>query len=488
MTVAVRIRSYGKIRLSIFLGPVGLERVATLLSFIVPALIRWIPEAQFPYPVGFDTPLYISWGRHYASNPVAFPLILPLLGGLYALGLDMVAVMKYLPTLLYGLLGLSIYRFSRSHLGWRLEKCLLAVFVVALSLASLRVSWDMHKQLMATAFLFLALSWLKSLNRPLGFAAFAFLSFLAAFSHEVVFGVLMVVSLYWFLSKVCEEPKKGLPILVVVLGILFLFVGAWYGWRLDEILRRGLGSWLSDASSLGDRWLWEAEKNLSEFFKLYGLIVPLMVLGLFKDSVLLPWLGLGLLGSFSTVLFPLYVPSITPSRWMLLLAYPFSFYVAHGFDRLRLLRIGSLGRLMALTLVLLAINVPTWGFLGLTSQPSQFTIVGFLPESMVSSSIPLHDIEATIWLVKRFDETAGTVLIVHGHYFGWASYYTGKRVVTFGELYGADRTIKQALDLAQKEDAGDIYLLWYVDGDAYSSGFVKVAEKGPMKLYRYVKA
>ena len=458
-----------------------------LLSFLIPALIRWIPEAQFPYPIGFDTPLYISWGRHYASNPTAFPLVLPLLGGLYALGLDMVAVMKYLPTLLYGLLGLSTYRFSRFHLGWRLEKCLLAVFLVALSFASLRVSWDMHKQLMATVFLFLALSWLNNLRRPLGLASFAVFSFLAAFSHEVVFAILMTVLLYRVMLEMRREPKMALPILAVALGVLLLFVGVWYGWRLDKILGAALGSQLSDTSSLAYRWLWKAESDVSVFLQLCGLMVPLVVLGLFKDSVLLPWLGLGLLGSFSTVLFPLHVPNVAPSRWMLLLAYPFSFYVANGFDKLRLLRIAGSKRLATCILVLLVINVPTWGFLGLTPQLSQFSRAGLIPETMVSSSIPAHDIEATIWLMKRFDEAEGTVLIVHGHYVGWASYFTGKRVVTFGELYGGGRTIKQALELAQKEDAGDVYLLWYVDSEAYSSGFVKVAEKGPMKLYKYVE-
>jgi hypothetical protein len=239
-------------------------------------------------------------------------------------------------------------------------------------------------------------------------------------------------------------------------------------------------------SSLGDRWLWEAKSNGSLFLILQGLAVPFVVLGLFKDRVLLPWLGLGLLGSFSTVLLPLHVPNVMPSRWMLLLAYPFSFYVANAFDRLGVLAARNLKRLAVLAVILLTMNVPSWGFLGLTSQPSQFSRAGFLPETMVSSSIPVYDIEATIWLVKRFDDAEGSALIVHGHYFGWASYMTGKRVVTFGELYGSGRTIKDALEMAKNETAGDVYLLWYVDSDAYSSGFVKVVQKEPMTLYRYV--
>lgn len=142
---------------------------------------------------------------------------------------------------------------------------------------------------------------------------------------------------------------------------------------------------------------------------------------------------------------------------------------------------------MSFILILLVVNIPTWGFLGFVHQPSYFCKSNVLPETMALSSIPLHDIEATIWLTKKFDEVEGTVLIIHGHYLGWASYFTGKKVVTFGELYGGDRTIQQAMEMAQSENAGDIYLLWYLDSDAYSSGFVKIAERGTMKLYKYVE-
>lgn len=468
------------------LGSRGFESTAILLSFIAPALIRWIPEAQFPYPIGFDTPLYICLGKNHASNPVAFPLMVPLLGSLYSLGFDMVAVMKYLPILLYGLLGFSVYLFSRLYLDWRLEKCLLVVFLVTLSFPSLRVSWDMHKQLMATAFLFLALSWLRTVDKPWGFFAFAVSSFLAAFSHQVLFAILMMVLSHVFLVEMRRKSMRALLVLVVALIIFLIFLGVWYGWSLGAVIREGAGGVVSDASSLFDRWTWEVNKNLFEFFQLCGLLVPFVFLGFFKDDVLLPWLCLGLLGSFSTVLFPLHDPSINPSRWMLLLAYPFSFYVANALDRLNLLRVNRLERLVGLILAVFLVNLPSWGFLGFFPQPSLYFRAGLLPKTMVTSSIPLPDIEATIWLVEKFDEIGGEALIVHGHYFGWARYHTEKSVVTFGELYGGGRSITDALELAQNSSNGDVYLLWYIDGDAYSLGFVKVAEKGPMKLYQYI--
>ena len=464
----------------------GSEWLALLLSFIVPVLVRWVPESKFPYPIGFDTPLYLSWGRHYTSNPVVFPLMVPLLGGLYLLGFDLVTVMKYLPTLVYGLLGVSVFLFSRLCLNWRLEKSLLVVFLIAFSFPMLRVSWDMHKQFIATAFLVLAFSWLKTIETPLGFVAFAVSSFLAAFSHDVLFAVLMVVCSYVFLVEVRRNRKRAILISVVTLSILLIFIGVWYGWNFGLIVKNGVGGIVLDTSSLFDRWTWEVNKNLFEFFQICGLFVPLVVLGFFKDEVLFPWLILGLLGSFSTILFPFRAPSINPSRWMLLLACPFSFYMANGLDRLTLITRKSLKKMVALFFVVFIINFPSWGFLGFFPQPSLYYKPGLLPLTMASSSAPLDDIDATIWLVRRFNDVGGEALLVHGNYFGWASYYTDKIVVTFGELYGGDRSIKDALKIAQNSGNIDVYLLWYVDGDAFSLSFIKVAERGPMKLYRYV--
>jgi len=269
-------------------------------------------------------------------------------------------------------------------------------------------------------------------------------------------------------------------------GVLFLLVSGWWGWRLSDILMQTFEVQLSYSFPVTPSWFWEARTNVSLFLQLYGLILLLVALGLFKDGTLLPWVCLSLLGSFSTVILPFYRFGALPYRWMFLVAYPFLFYVTNGFDKLRFLKRRSL-KFVSFALILLIVNIPTWGFLGFIPQPTYFCKANVLPERMDLSSIPLHDIEATIWLTKKFDDVEGTILIVHGHYFGWASYFTGKKVVTFGELYGGDRTIKQSVELAQSENAGDIYLLWYMDSDAYSSGIAKVAEKGAMKLYKYVE-
>jgi len=79
-------------------------------------IIRSIPEMLFPYPIGFDTPLYFVFGKNYASNGQFFPLLNFILGRLYAAGIDMVPTMKILPTMIYGLFGFGVYLFGRLRL------------------------------------------------------------------------------------------------------------------------------------------------------------------------------------------------------------------------------------------------------------------------------------------------------------------------------------------------------------------------------------
>ncbi|MFB0522920.1 MAG: hypothetical protein ACETV1_04055, partial [Candidatus Bathyarchaeia archaeon] len=416
------------------------------------------------------------------------PLMLPLLGGLYALGYDLVAVMKYLPTLLYGLLGLSAFLFSRLHLKWRVEKSLLVVFLLAVSFPSLRISWDMHKQMMATILLLLALSCLGSIERPLGFTAFTVLSFLTALSHELLFAVEMVVFSYVFLAKTRKEPLKALLVFSVAFFILLAFIGIWYKWNFGLIASLAVGDVLVDTSSLLDKWTWEVSKNLFEFFQLCGLLVPLAFIGFFKHEVLLPWCFLGLLGSFSTVLFPLHAPLfILPSRWMMFLAYPFSFYVANALDRLNLLAADRLERLGTLILVIFTVNLPSWGFLGLVPQLPLYTRPALLPWSMAASSVHVSDVEVAAWFTEEFDKGGEGVLIVHGDYLGWASYYSKRRIVTYGEVYGGGRSVKEALEMALENNQGDVYLLCYVDDEdnVCNLDFVRVGERGLMKLYYY---
>jgi hypothetical protein len=75
-----------------------------------------------------------------------------------------IMAMKVSAPLLYGLLGLSVFYFSRVELKQtNLTAFFIAVFIL-LQIAALRVSWDLYRNLLAVSLLLLTLT-ILSLSR-----------------------------------------------------------------------------------------------------------------------------------------------------------------------------------------------------------------------------------------------------------------------------------------------------------------------------------
>jgi len=474
------------------LGSSGLEWIAPLLSFMIPALIRWVPEAQFPYPIGFDTPSYLAEAKAYSKNLDFFPLLFRILGWMYAVGLDSVVAMKFLPTLFYGFLGISVYYFARSYLGLDRWRSLLTVGVLAFSVVSLRVSWDLNKQVFATVPLFLALSQLKRLHSPYRSGLFVVLGLLVASSHQLVFALMSGILLYLIVSEAyrfCKGRGVDIRLISVALatlgGGLLVFLGGWYGWSLLEVHRAAALSNAVGAAFEYEAWITAFQKYTRIFVICYGLLLPFIVLGFFRQQALTGWMMVAAAGSLSSFVSP-WFGFYFFDRWTYLLIYPSTFYVAAALKRLKLANPLSLRKSLVLLGVLLVINVQSLSFLGLCSWPEWLPRApSFFPELMAVSSIPIQDIEATAQLLGRLNQKSqDLVLIVHINYLGWASYYSEHRMVAWIP-WSYPGTLSEALDAAKNLKVEDIYLLWYGDQDAFRLGFSKFLENGPMKLYKY---
>lgn len=486
-----------KIPTRVSLGSTGLERAAMLLSFVIPALIRWIPEAQFPYPIGFDTPIRLAEAKTCAGSPALFPLLIRVLGWFCIAGADPILVMKYLPTVLYGLLGVSAYYFARSYLGWDRKGSILAAVVLAFSIASLRVSWDLNKQVFATIFLFLALSQLGNLRSPCRIALFVGFGLLVASSHQLIFALmsgilscLILFEVYRFLTGRGRsmDTRVIVSLSVTLLGGLLVFLGAWYRGNLSAVYFSGTVSLEVDATVFGYMdWLASLEKYMIIFALSYVLLLPLVVLGFFRGRALTAWLLVATVGSFS-ILFSPWLSLRSPSRWMYLLVYPFAFYIVAAFGRLKLTNSISLRKGLALLALLLVVNITSISFLGLYPWPAWLPVAsGYFPESMALSSIPAHDIEATAQLLESLNhQPQDLVLIVNINYLGWARYFSEHQMVAWAPwARHGPRTLVEALDEARSLEVKDVYLLWYSDQDAVALGFSKFLENGSMKLYKY---
>lgn len=447
-----------------------------LFSLLIPILVRWIPESQFPYPIGFDTPLYFAILAQRDPPRLLSGFILKFF---YTVGFDMTVVLKYLPTVLYGFLGFSLFIFSSKHLNWRNELAFIASLNLILSLPMLRISWDMHDLTVGLTLLLLTLSMLRSLDGLYERIAFFILGLTTIIAHELT-AFLLLTSV--FLDMVIRiRKKKGFPfyeLVFLVLGstifLVFMYrlnVGRILGWSVRVSYEKPFSEFPREICN-----------NVKFLVVFYLPMLPFILLGFFHDMVLSLLLGFNLIGFLSPSIIPgLYLGYLLPWRYALILDLPLSIYASRGIWRISG-KISSRIRLPAAILLLLALNLPSFSFLGLGLLPSYYESPGVIPSSMVSTSIPLYDIEPTKTLLSLIDEENATI-IVYGDFVGWTRYYSTARVISFGGTYRDAATLHEALNLV--DDKRRLYLLWWDDNAAERLGFKPIARRGNLSLYKY---
>jgi hypothetical protein len=464
-----------------------LERLYPTLSIIVPAAVRWIPEAQFPYPIGFDTPWYLASAKLYAENLQPFPLLYFILGRLYNVGIDPLISMKIMPTALYGLLGLSTFLLARRTFMWSGWKSLILVLAVALSPAMLRASWDLNKQALALIFFISSLSLLRSLRSLRSAAAFIILSVLTSMSHELIFGlmtavyILLALNVIFRVFKGEEADLKKISTLLLSIGLSStVFIGFWYGWNFKALAASTMNAGVTTSTTA----LWP--EKFTQLFLFYNVgLIPLAILGFFRNEVAIAWLIAAAVGSFSIILPPRITISI-PERWFILIAYPIAVFAANSVSRLRLNSPKPEKAALTIALILLC-NSFSLPLLGLSAWPSIIRgLEGYVPTCMASSSIPLSDIEATRKLIAEINQTGKSVLITHIVYAGWVKYFNPQiPLIAFAEWYSTMQTAAKALEAAKTWGYSKIYLLWYVENEARELGFKKISGEGGLSLYTY---
>jgi len=119
-------------------------------------------------------------------------------------------LMKVLPSAFFGLLSWSVYRYGEKTVDGRFGLVMSLLF--ALNLSSLRLSWDLHKQVLAFAFLMMALLLLKeelNLKRGVTFSIFITLSIL---THQITVIPLGFIILY---QSIRSNNWKLLALLVL---------------------------------------------------------------------------------------------------------------------------------------------------------------------------------------------------------------------------------------------------------------------------------
>ena len=459
------------------------EALCPILALVSALAIRSIPELLFPYPIGFDTPLYFVFGKNYASNGQFFPLLNFILGRLYAAGIDMVPTMKILPTMIYGLFGFGVYLFSKLRLklsGW--ESLTISVMAV-LSHAALRMSWDMHKLMLAITLIILAASF-EYLAKWYSRLAYGILMLLALASHELIAAIAILYLLVKTVTRFYPDLVKGRnrPNFIENLALLSICAATFYTWYALKGEPYRLYNWISGlwAAPPLSKALFEIN-NLKFFLLMYATLLPFAIIGAKKESLLLTWLAFAIFGSFCTIFFPGFLlGGVLPWRYVLLAFFPLSVMAGLSIRKI----VGRVsGRMLKLILVLAIIaacNLNSFPFLGMVTSPKFLEVPEVMPRNMVSSSIPIWDIEPTITL-SRMIRDDDAIVLVPGNFVGWVQYYTNAKVIGFTMPYKKYSLEDAVADFKNEK----LYLIWWDSAKATKLGFKQITKVGNLRLFQY---
>src|SRR2546426_9068255 len=173
-----------------------------LASFLLPLGIRAIPEILVgPYPVGWDTiAFYVPNTLDWATGTAGFAQVLGTAPLMYMISVPVyllsranpVWIFKIMGPILYGTMIWSLFRFLRIGLKWADKQALGGALLTTLYFVTLRISWDLYRNMLGLTFILLSLPLIGDMKGPRKQALLSVLIVLAVAADQLT-GVIALV-------------------------------------------------------------------------------------------------------------------------------------------------------------------------------------------------------------------------------------------------------------------------------------------------------
>src|SRR5207245_1070567 len=199
------ILSFGREKISRV--PEGLGKIVrsyrfALAAFLIPLFIRTIPEILVgPYPIGWDTiAFYVPTTLDWAAGKTGWVTVLGTAPLMYMLSIpaylltrvNPVWIFKVMGPILYGGMIWALFRFIRTGLKWPEKQALGGALLTSLYFVTLRISWDLYRNMLGLTFILLSLPLLEDWKTPRKQALLSILTVLAVASDQLT-GVIALV-------------------------------------------------------------------------------------------------------------------------------------------------------------------------------------------------------------------------------------------------------------------------------------------------------
>ncbi len=485
--------------------------IFAFIAFAIPLIVRAIPEILMgQYLVGFDTIAYyvpntLGWlnnGVNFWNLISSAPLIYILLMGITSTGASIVITLKILPPLLMGLLGIAIYYYANKALSWSPKKSLLVAMLSTMYFVALRISWDMLRSELALIFLFLALIILQKSKTSLkNGVLLSVLMFLIVFTHQLVAVIMFAIAIATLLGLYHNRKKIELRNLLIcsIPAALLFFTIIYINYFVFSIPAIGFSNYFSGgfASLVSASYTALAIDTLGFLAFCYLPLVPLLLFSArrFKSNIQLKtWIIWSIIPLLLVFLSPthLFVGSVLPYRWTMLLTYPLAFYAVGGLTLIKWnwYKVGA-GLIVALMLSTLSAS-----FLVLPNS-SALSYFGdypsYIPKSMLQNTVQLSDcqdtVNALVW--ARDHMPANGYLLVHEAFQGWAVLNLNSDRLLF---YNFQNPGEFAQKQQESNPSNPLYLIWWVNGTGWydqqtiPASFNELYHSGNLAIYKYSTA
>lgn len=469
---------------------------ALALCFLAGFLIRLIPEVlAFPYPIGWDAVHYAvamkngvilsHWSQFFATTWLFNAVTIPL----YNLSkLDPFLILKFVAPALYGFNVAGVYWFARKALGWSVKLSLFAGGLFSIQLASIRISWDLFRNLLGMGLLLFTLPLAYKPLSKRGFLWLVLLSLLAVFAHEYsAVTLLAIVSglLCWRLLRK-KLTRANVQAFLAVLPAAFVFLAGVFLRVFPAKL--GEATNVIDFSDSSSRFLFFTDylsvKDAVYYYPTYWWLVAdvlalsaflylsyfyLVWKGYFKHGILSFWVALLLVGAFGCLVFPFFALDLW-DRWMFMLVYPFAFYAANGLWRLLKTynnprahqRFGALAAKVKVMLIItgllgsIYLATPT---LMNTVNAGVFSVYPVSAHFSSAPTVPYQDVDsvkqAMNWLNANMDNQSCVVL--HHAFFPWGLLYLDKTHELVHFINDADAAVEVCL----QHGFSHVFFIWW---------------------------
>ena len=417
---------------------------ATIAVFSVGCVIRAVPTyLNYPYPIGYDSinyylPFLYNFSEHGINWTTSYPIYLLVVSHFSKLFfIDPYTSFNFINIILYGILGISIlFIFARLLKISLLQSILFSVFVLV-QLSTLRISWDLYRDLLSLILLNFCLLLINPNSKNLksryqmvlSYTSIFCLILITVFSDRMI-SVLLLVTTF----VVAILIRSGYLLLVTSSFIVLFMV---YFIKFDDI---SIFSMQSDflqtlVNPIYDIDSYSIVNVLTLFVTLYGVLMPFFIYGFLKHKseflILKVTTTIALVCSFSWVIVPNY-EYLVPERWVIVSGIFISIFAVYGFA-LMYASIKSKKLKMIAFAVFFSFFIVYGIIFVIAPYGTIVTIPGYfheltqfiMPVSMSMNSLDINQSKDLVRVIEWINEniTENSVVIGSIHWRGWFSLF-----------------------------------------------------------------